>query len=105
MLVLIFASLIAASLPLGVGLLAIVGGVDGTFFLARFTDVSQYALNIITLIGLAVAIDYSLFVVNRFRDELAASASREAAIPQSMSTPRRAITFSGITGAIRLSAI
>jgi RND superfamily putative drug exporter len=105
MLILIFASLIAASLPLGVGLLAIVGGVGGTLFLARFTDVSTYAINIITLIGLAVAIDYSLFVVNRFRDELAAGATREDAIAKSMSTAGRAITFSGITVAIGLSAM
>ncbi len=105
MLVLIFASLVAASLPLGVGVLAIVGGVGGTLFLARFTDVSQYAINIITLIGLAVAIDYSLFVVKRFRDELAAGATREDAIAKSMSTAGRAITFSGITVAIGLSAM
>jgi len=105
MLVLIFASLVAASLPLGVGLLAIVGGVGGTLFLARFTDVSQYAINVVTLIGLAVAIDYSLFIVNRFRDELAAGASREDAIAVSMSTAGRAITFSGITVAIGLSAM
>ncbi len=105
MLVLIFASLIAATLPLGVGLLAIVGGVGGTLFLARFTDVSTYAINIVTLIGLAVAIDYSLFVVNRFRDELAAGATREDAIAKSMSTAGRAITFSGITVAIGLSAM
>ena len=105
MLVVIFASLIAASLPLGVGVLAIVGGVGGTLLLARFTDVSQYAINIITLIGLAVAIDYSLFVVNRFRDELAAGATREDAIAKSMSTAGRAITFSGITVAIGLSAM
>src|SRR2546428_5244663 len=105
MLVLIFASLIAASLPLGVGLLAIVGGVGGTLFLARFTDVSTYAINIITLIGLAVAIDYSLFVVNRFRDELASGATREDAIAKSMSTAGRPITFSGITVAIGLSAM
>ncbi len=105
MLVLIFASLIAASLPLGVGLLAIVGGVGGTLFLARFTDVSTYAINIITLIGLAVAIDYSLFVVNRFRDELTAGATREDAIAKSMSTAGRAITFSGVTVAIGLSAM
>jgi RND superfamily putative drug exporter len=105
MLVLIFASLIAATLPLGVGLLAIVGGVGGTLFLARFTDVSTYAINIVTLIGLAVAIDYSLFVVNRFRDELAAGATREDAIAKSISTAGRAITFSGITVAIGLSAM
>ena len=105
MLVLIFASVIAASLPLGVGLLTIVGGVGGTLFLGRYTDVSQYAINVVTLIGLAVAIDYSLFIVNRFRDELAAGASREDAIAVTMSTAGRAITFSGITVAIGLSAM
>src|SRR5216683_1938769 len=85
MLVVIFASVIAALLPLGVGVLAIVGGIGGTLLLARFTSVSQYAINIITLIGLAVAIDYSLFIVNRFRDELAAGKSREDAIAIALS--------------------
>src|SRR5579859_5594746 len=105
LLVLIFASVVAALLPLGVGVLAIVGGIGGTLFLAHFTDVSQYAINVITLIGLGVAIDYSLFIVNRFRDELAAGASREDAIAVTMSTAGRAITFSGITVAIGLSAM
>ncbi|HEY1162698.1 MAG TPA: MMPL family transporter [Candidatus Dormibacteraeota bacterium] len=105
LLVLIFASFVAALLPISVGVLAIVGGVGGTLFLARFTDVSQYAINIVTLIGLGVAIDYSLFIVNRFRDELAAGASREDAIATSMSTAGRAITFSGITVAVGLSAM
>ena len=105
LLVLIFASIVAALLPVGVGLLAIAGGVGGTLFLAHFTDVSQYAMNVVTLIGLAVAIDYSLFIVNRFRDELAAGASREDAIATSMSTAGRAITFSGLTVAIGLSAM
>ncbi|MGH7764755.1 MAG: MMPL family transporter [Candidatus Dormibacteraceae bacterium] len=105
LLVLIFASVVAALLPLGVGVLAIVGGVGGTLFLAHFTDVSQYAINIVTLIGLGIAIDYSLFIVNRFRDELAAGRSREDAIGVAMSTAGRAITFSGITVAIGLSAM
>jgi RND superfamily putative drug exporter len=105
LLVLIFASVVAALLPLGVGVLAIVGGVGGTLFLAHFTNVSQYAINVVTLIGLAVAIDYSLFIVNRFRDELAAGASREDAVATSMSTAGRAITFSGITVMIGLSAM
>src|SRR5205823_5950429 len=99
------AAIVAALLPLGVGLLAIVGGLAGTMLLARFTDVSQYATNIVSLIGLALAIDYSLFVVNRFRDELAAGATREEAIAIAMSTAGRAITFSGITVAIGLSAM
>jgi RND superfamily putative drug exporter len=91
--------------PVGVGLFAIAGGVGGTLFLAHFTDVSQYAMNVVTLIGLAVAIDYSLFIVTRFRDELGAGASREDAIATAMSTAGRAITFSGLTVAIGLSAM
>ena len=105
MLVLIFASVIAAGLPLAVGLLAIVGGVGGTLSLARYTDVSQYAINVVTLIGLAIAIDYSLFIVNRFREGLHAGLSREDAIALSLSTSGRAITFSGVTVAIGLSAM
>jgi RND superfamily putative drug exporter len=104
-LLLIFASVIAALLPVGVGGLAIVGGVGGTLFLAHFTDVSQYAINIVTLIGLGVAIDYSLFVVNRVRDELAEGASVEQAIATSMATAGRSIAFSGITVAVGLSAM
>jgi uncharacterized membrane protein YdfJ with MMPL/SSD domain len=105
LLVIIFAGIVAAGLPLGVGLLTIVGGIGGTFFLNRFTDVSQYALNIVTLIGLGVSIDYSLFIVNRFRDELARGASREDAIATTIGTAGRAITFSGLTVAVGLSAM
>ncbi|HKC19401.1 MAG TPA: MMPL family transporter, partial [Candidatus Dormibacteraeota bacterium] len=105
LLVIIFAGLVAAGLPLGVGLLTIAGGVGGTFFLNRFTDVSQYALNIVTLIGLGVSIDYSLFIVNRFRDELARGASRQDAVATTIATAGRAITFSGLTVAVGLSAM
>ncbi len=105
LLLVIFASVVAAGIPLGVGVLTIVGGVAGTFLLSRFTDVSQYALNIVTLIGLAVAIDYSLFIVNRFRDELAAGLSNEDAIARTVATAGRAITFSGLTVAVGLSAM
>ena len=105
LLIVIFASVVAAGLPLGVGILTIVGGLAGTFFLNRFTDVSQYALNIVTLIGLGVSIDYSLFIVNRFRDELATGASREDAISKTLATAGRAITFSGLTVAVGLSAM
>jgi len=105
LLVLIFASIVAAGLPLGVGIITIIGGIGGTFFLNRFTDVSQYAINIVTLIGLGVSIDYSLFIVNRFRDELAAGATRENALATTMATAGRAITFSGFTVAVGLSAM
>src|SRR5207248_8257154 len=105
LLIIIFASVVAAGLPLGVGILTIVGGLAGTFFLNRFTDVSQYALNIVTLIGLGVSIDYSLFIVNRFRDELARGESRQQAVVTTMATAGRAITFSRLTVAVGLSAM
>ncbi len=105
LLLVVFAAVVAALLPLGVGILAVVGGLSGTLLLARFTDVSQYALNVVTLIGLGVAIDYSLFVVNRFREELAAGASRENALAHTVATAGRAVTFSGITVAIGLSTM
>jgi putative drug exporter of the RND superfamily len=105
LLLLIFGSVVAAGLPLGVGVLTILAGLAGTFLLTRVTDVSQYALNIVTLIGLGIAIDYSLFVVNRYREELAAGSNREDAISKTIATAGRAITFSGLTVAIGLSAM
>jgi RND superfamily putative drug exporter len=105
LLLLIFGTVVAAGLPLGVGILTIIGGLAGTLLLNRVTDVSQYALNIVTLIGLAVAIDYSLFVVNRFRDELASGSSREDAISKTIATAGRAITFSGLAVTAGLSAM
>jgi len=105
LLVLIFASVVAASLPLGIGILSILGGLGATLTLNHFTDVSQYALNVVTLIGLGVSIDYSLFIVNRFREELISGASPEDAVAVAMSTAGRAIAFSGLTVAIGLSAM
>jgi RND superfamily putative drug exporter len=105
LLLIIFGTVVAAGLPLAIGICTIVGGLAGTFLLSRVTDVSQYALNIVTLIGLAVAIDYSLFIVNRFRDELAAGKSRPDALATTMSTAGRAITFSGLAVAVGLSAM
>src|SRR5439155_3084527 len=105
LLLLVFGTVLAAMLPLGVGMLAVVGGIGATFALSHATDVSQYALNVVTLIGLGVAIDYSLFVVNRFREELARGRTVDAAIARSMSTAGRAITFSGLTVAIGLAGM
>src|SRR6266404_9374447 len=79
--------------------------IAATFALSHATDVSQYALNIVTLIGLGVAIDYSLFIVNRFREELAHGLSVEDAVARSMATAGRAITFSGLTVAIGLAGM
>jgi len=105
LLLIVFGSVVSMLLPLGVGGLAVVGGLAGVGLLARFTDVSTYSTNIVTLIGLGVAIDYSLFIVNRFREELSDGRTPEQAIIASMRTSGRAVTFSGITVAIGLSAM
>ena len=111
----VFGTVVAALLPLGVGGLAVMGGLAGMYVLARVTDVSVYAENIVTLIGLGVAIDYSLFVVNRFREELARFADGrvpgsgapavEIALARALATAGRAITFSGLTVVIGLSGM
>jgi len=105
LLLIVFATVISALLPLGVGVFAVLGGLAGVGLLARVTDVSTYSTNIVTLIGLGVAIDYSLFIVNRFREELAARATTEQALIAAMRTSGRAVTFSGVTVAIGLSAM
>ena len=101
-LLLVFGSLVASFLPVGVGALAVVGGVAGVFLISRHTDVTQYAINIVTLIGLGVAIDYSLFIVTRFREQLASGASAEEAVVRSVATRWRAVAFSCLAVAIGL---
>jgi RND superfamily putative drug exporter len=105
LLLLVFGSVIAALVPLGVGVLAVIGGIAGMFLVARVTDVSVYALNVVTLIGLGVAIDYSLFITNRFREEMRRGHSGNNALAIAMATSGRAITFSGLTVAIGLSGM
>jgi len=105
LLLIVLATLIAALLPIGVGGAAVVAGVAATLFLARFVDVSTYALNIVTLIGLGVAIDYSLLIVNRYKEELQAGDDVEHAVERAMATAGRAVTFSGLTVAIGLAGM
>jgi uncharacterized membrane protein YdfJ with MMPL/SSD domain len=105
LLVIVFGAVVAALIPLGTGLLAVMSGIAGMFLLSRVTEVSVYAQNVVTLIGLGVAIDYSLFVTSRFREELKRGRSREDALAIAMSTSGRAVTFSGLTVAIGLSGM
>jgi len=100
-LLLAFGSMVAAILPLGVGLLAVSGGIAGTEILARYTSVSAYAPNIVTMIGLGVAIDYSLFIVSRFREEIVRHSVSDA-LAVTLARTGRAILFSGVTVAIGL---
>jgi RND superfamily putative drug exporter len=101
LLILVFGSVVAAALPLVVGLLGVAAGFAATAILAHVMPVSAYANNVVSMIGLGVAIDYSLFVVNRFRDEMR-TASPEQALARAMETSGRTVLFSGLTVAIGL---
>ena len=105
LLVLIFGSVVAGALPLSIGLLTIVGGIGATLSLSRMTEVNQYAVNVVTLLGLGVSIDYSLFIVSRFREHLRGGLDVEEALASTMSTAGRAVAFSGLTVGIGLSAL
>jgi len=101
LLLLVFGSVVAAALPLAVGALAMTGAMAITLLLSRCVSVSIYAPNIVSMIGLGVAIDYSLFVVSRFREEIREREPIEA-LARTVATAGRAILFSGLTVAIGL---
>jgi RND superfamily putative drug exporter len=105
LLLLVFGTVVAAVLPLGVGALAVAGGFGGIFVLARFVDVSQYATELTALVGLGVGIDYSLFIVSRYREQLARGSSPRESLEVAMSTAGRSVIFSGLTVAIGLSGL
>ncbi|MGH9039958.1 MAG: MMPL family transporter, partial [Acidimicrobiia bacterium] len=105
LLVLVFGSVVAAGLPLAVGALAVVG----TFLVLRvvtsLTDVSIFALNLTTAMGLGLAIDYSLFVVSRYREELRHGYAPDQSVTRSLHTAGRTVAFSALTVAISLAAL
>src|SRR6476646_6597732 len=93
----VFGGLLSAALPLIVGILAIVGSMAVLRAVTFFTDVSIFALNLRVAMGLALEIDYTLLLVSRFRDELAAGAARDAALVRTMMTAGRTVVFSAVT--------
>ena len=104
-LMVVFRSAVAAALSVGIGALAVITGIAIVTALSHVMDISVYAINIASLIGLGVAIDYSLFIVSRYRDELADGASFEAALTTAMDTSGRAVVFSGLAVAIGLGSL
>jgi RND superfamily putative drug exporter len=101
LLLIVFGSIVAAIVPFGVGLLAVAGGMAVTILLTRVMPVSVYAPNVVTMIGLAVAIDYSLFIVSRHRQEMRGRPLPEA-LGRTMATAGKATLFSGLTVAVGL---
>lgn len=104
-LLLVFRTFVSALLPVGVGALAVASGVAGIMALSRVADVPAYAINVVSLIGTGMAIDYSLFIVSRYRDELAAGKSYDDALVHAVSTAGRAVTFSGLAVGVGLSGL
>lgn len=105
LLVLVFGSLVAASLPLAIGGMSILGAFLVLRVISEVTDVSIFALNLVTMLGLGLAIDYSLFIVSRFREELAASLGGHEAAARTVRTAGRTVAFSGLTVALSLAVL
>lgn len=95
-LVIIFGGLVAASMPLLLAILAILGSLTVLHALALVTDISVFAVNVATILGLGLAIDYGLFIVSRFREELARRGSVAEALPVTVATAGRTVAFSGV---------
>jgi RND superfamily putative drug exporter len=105
LLIIVFGSLVAASLPLLVGGVAIIGTFLALSIIGSLTDVSIFSINLTTALGLGLAIDYSLFVVSRYREELHAGYDPHTAVVRTVERAGRTVAFSAVTVAVSLSAL
>ena len=101
-LLIVFGTIIAALLPIGIAFLTVLSAMGITIWLSNVTDVTQYAVNIISLIGIGVSIDYSLFMVNRFREEMNRGHDIRTSTAMTVATAGKAVFFSGVTVGIGL---
>ncbi|MDT0302394.1 MMPL family transporter [Streptomonospora wellingtoniae] len=104
-LVLVFSSAIAALLPLAVGVVAIIGTNAVLWAIAGFTDVSVFAQNLTTALGLGLAVDYALLMVRRYRDEIDRGAGTAEAVVRTLHTAGRTVVFSALTIAVALASL
>jgi uncharacterized membrane protein YdfJ with MMPL/SSD domain len=103
LLVIVFAGLVAAGLPLVIGGVAILGAFAALRLLTSLTPISIFAVNVVTVLGLGLAIDYALFIVTRFREELNVSAGdTRYALERTLTTAGRTVLFSGLTVSVSL---
>jgi RND superfamily putative drug exporter len=105
LLLLVFGSVVSASLPLAIGGLSIVGAMAVLRLLSMVTEVSIFSLNLTTAMGLGLAIDYALFVVSRYREELRAGHEPADAVQRTVRTAGRTVAFSAVTVAASLCAL
>ena len=104
-LILVFGAVLAAGTPLFVAGLAIPASLALIYLVAQQVEMSIYVLNIATMLGLALAIDYSLFIVSRFKEELRHGKTVGDAVQRSVATAGKAVAFSGLAVAIGLSGL
>jgi RND superfamily putative drug exporter len=100
-----FRGLVAASLPLMVGAIAVAGSLLIMRALSQVTSLSVYSLNLVTGLGLGLAIDYSLFVVYRYREELARCGHCSEALERTLGTAGRTVAFSSLTVSVALLSL
>jgi len=105
LLVWVFGSVVAALLPLAVGISAIIGTLAVLRALSAVTDVSIYAMNMTTAMGLALGIDYSLLLLYRYREQLRAGDAPPDAVRRTIQTAGRAVLFAALTVALSLAAM
>lgn len=103
-LVLVFGSLVGAAVPLAVGALSVAAVIGLLWLVAHILDMSIFVLNLTTMLGLGLAIDYSLFMTSRFREE-SPHRTLEDAIAVTVGTAGRAVFFSGLTVLIGLTGL
>ena len=104
-LLLIFGSVAAALLPLSLGFVAVAVTGAIVFFLSQAVEMSIFVTNIASMLGIGVAVDYSLFVLSRYREEIKAGASEDEARSTAMRTSGLAVAFSGVTVIIALAGL
>jgi len=100
----VFGGLLAAALPMALGALAVVGSMTVLRLITFTTEVSIFALNLSTALGLALTIDYTLLIVSRYRDELAEGSDPHEALIRTMATSGRTVLFSAVTVALSMLA-
>ncbi|MEV0769169.1 MMPL family transporter [Nocardia salmonicida] len=101
----VFGGLVAASLPLLVAIGTVITTMGALWLLTLFTPLSVTATNVATLLGLGLAIDYSLLIVNRYRDELSEGRTPAGAVATTMRTAGRTVAFSALTVAVALAGL
>ncbi|TCI34613.1 MULTISPECIES: MMPL family transporter [Exiguobacterium] len=104
-LLLVFGTPLAAFMPLFVGLITFIVAAGSLFFFTQTMELSIFVLNAVAMIAIALGIDFSLLLVNRYREELAKGLSREAAIVRTVATAGRSILFSGLCVFVGLAGL